>query len=185
MNNPDRERRSETREERKKILKALGEIAVLIALIGAILWLIGTVGVSGAKAEEAYRAYVICQPGDYVNARINPSTRSNSIGRYESGDSFWTDGKKRNGFLHVVNATLESSEAWIYAGYVCYETPQYINQKATVVSNGRLAARKTIDGKVRCWLKNGNEVTVYWMTDDWCVTNRGFIRTQYLETNGG
>jgi hypothetical protein len=50
-----------------------------------------------------------------------------------------------------------------------------------VCGGRRIAARKSAGGDIRCWLKSGDEVFVYYRTDEWCVTDRGFIMTKYLE----
>lgn len=131
-------------------------------------------------AEETYTtAYIMCQPHDYINVRAKPSTRSESYGRFISGDSFQIDGRESKGFLHA-KVALESNEGWIYAGYVVFDEPQYCNEQYVISSNGRVAALKYIDGPRRCWVKKGSTVTVVYTSSEWCLTNKGYIRTKYL-----
>lgn len=145
----------------------------LLIFLGALFFTLPAV------ADEYVTAYVMCQPDDYVNVRANPSTKSESYGRYISGDSFKTDGKKSKGFVHAIVA-LESNEGWIYAGYVVYDEPVYVNAEYKVASNGRVAARRYIGGPRRCWVKKGTTVKVSYMSSEWSLTNKGFIQTKYL-----
>jgi hypothetical protein len=94
-----------------------------------------------------------------------------------------TDSRKKNGFIKVYGIG-EFGEGWIHQGYVSWQEPVKVNGYALVVSRGRLAARRCIDGKRRCWLKNTQKVKVYWITDSWCVTDKGFVKTKYLEMEG-
>lgn len=131
------------------------------------------------NAEEV--AYVFC--ADYVNVRQFPSKKGEEIGRFETGDVVHLDGKKRNGFLHCVDTGLES-DGWIHAGFIVYDEPEHVNQKATVVSKGRLAARKYIGGKRTRWLKPLSTVTVYYWSEDWAITNCGYVQSKHLELEG-
>ena len=139
----------------------------------------------GFAEDSPVQAFVICQPGDYVNARISPNRKSEAVGYLECTDDIWLDGITRNGFAHCVDATFETETCWVYSGYIVFDEPEWMNgQTAIVVSNGRLAARKNCTGKVRKWLNNGDEIQVFWMSDEWCVTNMGFVKTQYIELVG-
>lgn len=160
----------------KKILIAVGELVVIVAIVWACVFVLQSVGM----AEEYMEAWVICQPNDYVNVRMNPSKRSTVVGYAEAGDEILVSDMEKNGFVCCYSIG-ESSCGWIHKGYVVYEKPVKVDVTATVASNKRLAARKYIGGKARKWLKNQDEVTVYWMTDEWCVTNKGFVMTKYLE----
>ena len=129
----------------------------------------------------AETAWVLCQPDSYVNIRQNPSSRSAIIGRYECGDEVEVSGKKKNGFMRCSGLSLEETDGWISAGYLVYSKPEPVFQHVTVHSNGRVACRKTVDGSRRCWVKDGDIVKVFYRSDEWSVTDRGFIRTEYVE----
>ena len=136
-----------------------------------------------ATAEETTaKAWVICQPGDYVNLRAKATKQSRAVSRLDCGDMVELDGKTKNGYARVVNLTIDGpGEVWIYTGYLVFDEPRWYGDEMTVVGNARVAARKNCGGDVRRWLQPGTDVWVYWMSEDWCVTNRGFIRTKYLE----
>lgn len=163
----------------KKLLVTVLEI-VLIALV---VYTVITVLNSTSFGEELTEAYVICQPGDYVNVRMSPSKKSQAIGYIESGEQFLTDEQMKNGFIHCYGIG-ECGEGWIHAGYVVFDEPVRVDRIAYSISKAKLAARKYIGGKVRKWLKNMTSVTVYWMSDEWCVTSSGFMKTMYLEMEG-
>ena len=163
-----------------KWLKVIAEIAVIAAVIYAIICFFGSLGV----AEEQYtRAWIVCQPNDYVNARNRPSSRSECVGWFDPGEEILLDGEKQNGFLHCVGR-FETCGAWVFSGYVVYEEPVKTDIHAYVISNRKLQARKYINGKRRCWLKTGDEIKIHWYTNEWCVTNKGFVMTRYLEMEG-
>ena len=163
----------------KKILKTLIEIALIALVIYAFITLTHSVSLS----EELWEAYVICQPDDYVNVRYQPNKRSQVVGYVEGGDWILIDGTERNGFIKCYEIG-EYGEGWIHKGYVVYDEPVRVNRMAFSVSRTRVACRRWIDGKVRKWLKNLDEVMVYWWSFDWCVTNKGFVKTEYLEMEG-
>lgn len=152
-------------------------------LLMAVLMVVGLVPTKGET--RLYEMYIVCQPGDYVNARIKPSTRSESLGRLDTGYSLMTDGKTKNGFLHCPHLLLENNEGWVYAGYLVDDPPvESGGAEFRVRTNGRVACRKCIDGERRCWVNDGDIVKVWYWTREWCVTNRGFVQTKYLERSG-
>lgn len=175
MNRMRPERQPDRREERMKLLVAgLETVIALAVLVGIIIFF------SAASAEE-YEGWIICTPGDYVNVRSGPGAKYECIGRFETGDRVTPDGKRRNGFLHCVRLGLESDEGWIHSGYIVDYEPRKVNREATVTGEGRVAARKNVGGKRTRWLQPGTKVFVYYRSADWCVTNRGYVQTEYLE----
>ena len=171
------------KERYPNIIRIL-KVAFVLCAICVVIFVATRLGFAEAQPTMAY---VICQPGDYVNARSTPHlhTDENIIGRYDSGDVIWVDGKTQNGFMHCVNASLEQDECWVYVGYIVFDKPEWMNGRtATVVSNGRLAARQNTCGKIRLWMNNGATIQVFWRTDEWCVTSCGFVMTEWLEVDG-
>ena len=131
---------------------------------------------------EDYDAWILCQPDSYVWVRMSPSKRGMELGRLECCDHVYTDGKMKNGFLHVWGFTFELDEGWIHKGYVVYDEPLAPTfQDTTIHSNGRVQARKTINGKRRCWLKDGQSIRVYYAADEWSITNKGFVKTKFID----
>jgi hypothetical protein len=165
----------------KLILTAI-ELAAIIGIIWYVIYFLQSMAF--AEEEQCTEMFVICQPNDYVNARYGASRKSMCVGRLECGDRVVTDGKKKNGFLHIVGAGFETDEAWVHAGYLAYDPPEWVGRTATVISRSTLMARRFIGGKVRKKLYTGDELTVYWKTDEWCVTSQGFVMTRYLELDG-
>lgn len=151
-------------------------------LAGLIAVLLITVLVFAVFAEEygpiTENVWVLCQPDSFVYIRERPSGRSQEAGRAECGDVFETEGKKTNGFLHVY-AAVEAGEGWISLGYIVWEKPEPVFETRHIKSRGRVNARRTIGGKRRCWLKDGDEIKVYWMAE-WAVTNKGFVKAEYI-----
>lgn len=183
MNKRTPEEQAMLRHNLYRIGKTILEILAIIAVVWVFIYVWTSFGLSSALGDD-YQAYIICQKDDYVNARSGPSRSTSPVGRFEAGDDFWTDGKTKNGFLHVTGSTFEVGECWVHAGYVVYDEPVRVSGTATVVSNGQLAARKYVNGKRRTWLKVNEDVDVIWWSDEWVVTNKGFVMTQYLEMNG-
>lgn len=164
----------------KKIVKTLLEIVLIIAI--AILIILATRSISFADDDGTFTAWVICQPGDWVNAREKPSRKSRECGFFEGGYPVETDGVIRNGFLRCYG--FEVGEAWVHTGYVVYDEPKRVEIPAYSIARGRLAARKYIGGKRRCWINENEDLVVYWISEEWCVTSKGFVRTEFLEMEG-
>lgn len=152
-------------------------LAVLIFMIGMMA---GMLLIGNASAEGG-DAWIICQPGDYVNARSGPSRKSGTLGRLDSGDKIHLTGESKKGFVRVERLGMEESEGWVFAGYIIDEQPcEYYGAKVTVKANGRVACRKYIDGPRRCWIHDGDSVKVYFAGGGWAVTSKGYIQTAYL-----
>ena len=160
----------------RTILQLIGISLILFAVFLICGWLISEV-----KAETT-EAYVLCD--SYVNIRKSPSRKSEVIGRFECGEKLTLDGKSKNGFLHCIDMALEDSDGWIHSGYVVYDKPIRADEPATIVSKGRLAARNRVNGDRLRWLKPLASVRVLWWSDDWCVTNCGYVQSRYLEPEG-
>ena len=153
---------------------------ILFSLLIIAVVLLSAYFMTRARSEES--VWVLCQPDSWVNVRATPSKHSNEIGRMECGDSAYTDGKTKNGYLHLVNLSFEEDEGWIKKGYIVYDEPyRPVIYDTTVDSKGRVAARKTIKGNRRCWLNDGQNIKVYMASSEWCVTNKGFVKTQFID----
>ena len=169
------------RSEIWKWFKLIGEILIIAGVIWLVVSLVQDIGL----AEDATEVkYVICAPGDYVNIREKASSRSESIGRFEPGYEVYTDGIRKNGYLHCVHLGLELDEGWICEGYTVDEHPEYLNCTATIVSKGRLAARKNVGGKRTRWLKPMATVKVWYWTSEWSLTNCGYVQSEFLDLDG-
>ena len=136
-----------------------------------------------AFADECY---ILCNPSDYINIRMTPSSNGVVVGRFDCGDSFETDWKTRKDkkgktWVHVINMHLESTDAWVCKNFV-QETPVVIGTDyITVDKNGRTAVRKYPNGKVRKWVENGDELRMLARSDEWAFTTYGYIRLDCVE----
>ena len=133
-----------------------------------------------AAGAEDRQIFILCNPKTPVIVRRSPKKASDETGRLDCGDTVMTDGKTRNGYLHVYGVT-ESGEGWIVTGHDVWEKPEILGCKAEVSAPGRVRARNKIGGKKVGWLQVGDEVTVYAMSEEWAVTNRGYVMNKYLE----
>lgn len=150
----------------------------------SIILLLAIFATSAAFADEN-EYFILCNPDSHVCIRRSPKKDSDEIGQLEFGDMILTDGRKRNGFLHCIRLSNEWGEGWVYKGYLVQDEPRKWGQLVSVTANGRVASRRYVNGKRQGWLKRGQKVTVYGYSDEWAVTNRGFVKTKFLEVGNG
>lgn len=153
------------------------KFAVIVCIIVGVLLAMQEFGF----AEDVW---VLCDPDSFVCVRDAPRKTSYAFGGITCGSRLTSDGKQKNHYLHVVEVPAESDTGWISTMFIVYDEPIPLYQSATVVSNGRLAARKGIGGKVRKWLKPMDQLTIYWWSNEWCLTNYGYVQSMYLELDG-
>ena len=127
--------------------------------------------------------WVLCQPDSFVYIRSAASKTSMTCGYMECGDSAETDDIKRNGYLHLSHVSNEYGSGWISRQYIVYSKPIIIALQCTVSANGRVACWRSIGGQRRCWIKPGDTVKVLAVTREWCITNKGFIKTKCLDVD--
>lgn len=130
-----------------------------------------------ASAALADTVYVLCQPNSFVYVRAFPKKGAETAGYAELGDALETDGVRKNGYLKVGGY---EGDAWIHKGFVTEYPVTIITANTEIMSKGRVACRRSINGTRRKWLKNETKVTVYAFAEDWAITNQGFIKTAYL-----
>ena len=154
------------------------ERTILIILTAVFFLLMVVTLLSAGKAEGRY---ILCdpRPGSMVNVHTRPLKSSMVSGWVECGQYVETDGKEKNGFVHVVGLPAEDPEGWIWAGYLVDEEP-WIETYLAEVWEGPVIARKSVNGKQKCVLKDGKTVTVYAQTHMWAVTSRGYIMCDWL-----
>ena len=152
------------------------EILLVAVLIFAAITLLNNLGI----AEDVN--YVMCM--DRVNIRMGASSRSDCVGWLEPGDTVYPDGKKKNGFIHCEIPSIEAGEGWIHRGYLVDEPPEKMDRAGYVIGNSKVQARKNVSGKRTRWLKPGGEVMVYWWTSEWCLTDCGYVMTDFIELDG-
>lgn len=154
----------------------------ILAMLYAAIMLIVAISVVCVKAMEPAltEAWILCQPDSYVNIRARASSKSQAEGYLLSGDRIWLDGETDDGYAHIDMASTERGEGWVHAGYIVFNKPQDINRQCVIRTNGRVACRRTIDGHRRCWVIDGSTVYVYKIAGEWAVTDKGFIKSEYI-----
>ena len=167
-----------------KLIRTALEILLIVAVVYGIVQLFAGLGISEAVAEEddCEVRWVLCS--DFVYVRPTPNKKQEPLGWLEPGDMVYVDGKIKNGYAHVVGLCLESDDGWVHKGFLVEDEPENMNRTATIVSKGRLAARKYVKGKRTRWLKPMATVRVYWWSDEWVLTDCGYVQSKYLELDG-
>ena len=150
------------------IKRIICTLLIMVVLMGAAM--------AGGIQEEVW---VLCGPGGLVNIRSRPGGAV--FGGATCGSVMWTDNRQKNGFLHVLDLAAEEEDGWISQRYIVYDQPEEVNADMRIAAQGRVACRKWIGGKVIRWVKPGDLVMVYWISDEWAVTGWGYIRSEFLE----
>ena len=146
---------------------------ILFLFIVTLIFLL----MSSSRAEEAW---VLCNPESYVILRAGPNKNRFEVGSAVCGTKMETEGKVKNGYLYVYDLAAEEDHGWVSTRYVVYDEPQEVMKEMTIVSQGRVAIRKWIKGKIVKWVKNGDKIKVLWTSNEWSITNKGYIMTKFL-----
>lgn len=160
---------------KEKIVAAI-LIAIILMLIGAII------GSYCHCEEQLATCWIMCKPGSYVTIRSTPSKNGQVNGYLDSGDSFQTDGESKDGWI----SCCSGEGGWVYCGYVVTEKPQIVGERYICAAKKQVACRKWMGGPQidgRPWLRNGEFVQVFLMADGWAITNRGYIRSEWLDVS--
>lgn len=160
-------------------IRTVFEILLLGACIMAAFLCLKGVGI--AEEENYIEGYILCKEHDLINVRRTPSKKGEEIGLFQCGQKLYLDGKEKNDYMHVCNLTLELTDGWVYKGYIVFDEPVKVDSEYKVISPQRLAVRKYVDGKIIKWLKPKSIVDVVYITKEWAVTNKGFIKRKFLE----
>ena len=164
--------------------KAIAFIILIVLAIAVGLW-IGT-SVCKAAEEQPISCWILCKPGSQVNIRRTPGKDGIIDGFLEACDTFKTDGTTRNGFVKALNVG-ENETGWVYAGFVVTDKPELSGERYVCVARNRAACRRWCDGPQITgrigWLYNGSNVQVFFRSNEWCVTSRGYIKTEWLEVD--
>ena len=172
--------------EKKNLIIVIVALAVAFAVIAAVaVDAVGTLLQLMASEAEAdsmeTECWVFCQPDGIVNVRSQPKKNSQEIAWASCGTKMMTNGKARDGYQYVYGLAAETTAGWISTKYIVYEEPKPVGAEMIIRAEGRVACRKCMDGKIVKWYEDGDRVHVYWLADGWAVTDRGYIRYEYLE----
>ena len=129
--------------------------------------------------------WALCKKGSHVEVHERPDKSSPVVGRLDPMDAFRTDGESRNGYIWCDIG--ESCGGWIYCGYVSTEEPIEVMERYVCVAKKQVACRRWIHGPQIAgragWLKNMQTVEVFYRTESWSVTSRGYIQSEWLEVD--
>lgn len=151
-------------------------------IIAILFLLVAVVAASLSAAEEAW---AMCQPDSNVYIRSNPSFNADVVAILEVGDQVETDGKKDGVWVHAF-FTCEAGEGWMHRGYMTYSEPDvYRDGISAETAYKQVNARRCAKGKINRKLKKGTQLTVFVTSDEWSITNLGYIQTRYLAFKEG
>lgn len=131
---------------------------------------------------EQNNAWIMCKPGGEVNIRPRATTHGQPIGRFAFGDGFVASRAYKD-WVYSGSLGIEEGEGWVSADYVVYDRPEEIpgGRVYTVRASGRVAIWKGLSCSSRaCWVRPGDRVTVWALSEGWALTDRGYIRRSYL-----
>lgn len=169
-------RKRDEREAKREFPLMCLTMFLFVAVFLVVFWFF-----PAAKAAELEEGWILCQPDSEVNVRARASKQSEVVGRCFLGDRVLID-RRTADWVHCVDLCCESGEGWVKASYVDEWEPEiYVQGVKAVTKAGKVNARYCIGGRVRKQLKKGVTVTVYAESEDYAVTNQGFIKPEYLE----
>ena len=161
-------------------------IVVLLAVIVAgIAYMLAANDARAAANDQLATCWVMCKPGSQVNVRRRPDGGSKSETQLDAGERILTDGECQDGWVHVYGVG-ENGGGWVYSGYIVLEEPQKIGTRYVCVAKKQAACRRWIGGPQvdgRAWIKNGENVDVFYIADGWACTSRGYIKAEWLEAD--
>ena len=163
-------------------LKWAAIVIEIIALVLLVCWGISIYYEFFAYAEAdgiQEEVWVLCEKDGCVNLREKP--KGQIFGGVQACSCLWTDNRTKGEWLHVVELPAECDSGWISSRYIVFDEPRPVFCELEIRAEGRVACRQWIGGKVVRWLHDGDAVMVYYSSDEWSVTDKGYIRTDFLE----
>ena len=164
-----------------KRLKAM--LFALCCVIAIVIGLTISAGECKAAGDKCITVWAMCQPGSTVIVRRGPSKNTMEVARLDPCDPVETDGRTKDGFIHVYG-NWENGDGFVYCGYLSTEKPEPVFEQYVCVSRARVACRRWISGPTmpnHAYITNGTNVDVFYRTSEWSVTNRGYIKSEWLE----
>lgn len=160
---------------RRKLIIAL----VVLLAASLVVWMAGM-----AKGEEEpVTMWVICSDS-YVNIRERPSTKAKIGGRLDFADevqvSELVEDRSGTEWYRVEDVT-ELGHGYVCASYLTTSKPERVDKTATVSASGRVAVYRRVNGTRKTWVKDGAQVRIRIQSDAWCLIDKGWIKTEYLE----
>ena len=170
-------------------MKRHNKYSILIAFIFTIVIVAICMFIaSNAKADESVTMYAVTARDVSINVRRNPNTRSDIVGRLEFGwDVEVIESKKVNGvWWYKINGVSEYGYGWVIGYYLISSEPERVkNVIGKVNANGRVATYSKIEGSRKGWVKPKDKLDISVYSDEWCYTDKGWVKTQYLDISKG
>ena len=162
------------------------KIAAIFALIVILILICVAIGAFVCHGEDQLvTCYAICKPGSHVNIHMTPSESGTVTGYLECGDSFQTDAEAEDGWIPCYGV---GEGGWVYVGYVSTEPVRKVGEQYVCVAKKQVACRRWCNGPQikdskgrKQWLKNGQNVDVFCIGDEWAVTSRGYVKAEWLD----
>ena len=159
---------------RRKLIIAL----VVLLAASMVIWMAGM----ARGEEELATMWVICSDS-YVNIRERPSTKAKIGGRLDFGDevqvSELVEDRSGTEWYRIEDVT-ELGHGYVCASYLTTSKPERVDKTATVSASGRVAVYRRVNGARKTWVKAGAQVRIRIQSDAWCLSDNGWIRSEYL-----
>lgn len=129
-----------------------------------------------------YEGWILCTPRGSVNVRSKPDVSGEKTGRLYLGDRIVIDGAtSRATWVHSSDMPTDEGRGWISGQFVTTEPVELMHGTMRVTASGRVAAWESMTCRARsAWLRPGETVEVYATSGEWAVTEKGFVRLEYL-----
>lgn len=134
-------------------------------------------------AAEGITMYAISRDSP-VNVRLKPSTKATIGGYLDFGWEATVIDEQRDSsgtLWYKVDGITEMGYGWVCSNYMVPDKPSKVFDTYTVKASGRVAVYSRVEGKRKTWAKPGQKLKVTIYSDSWCLTEKGYVRTEYLE----
>jgi uncharacterized protein YycO len=129
-----------------------------------------------------FDGWVMCGPMAHVNIRSRPDVSGEKTGRLYLGDRITIDNTtKKGGWVHSSDLPTDAGSGWVSSQYITTDPVDLTRCQMRVTASGRVAAWESMTCRARsAWLRPGETVEVYATSGEWAVTEKGFVRLEYL-----
>lgn len=153
-----------------------------LAFVMALVFVTGAFSLASANMKM----HVLCDPNSYVNIRKDPNSKAYIMGKLYAMDDVTVIASRTvgNTTWYQIDVFLESGNVgWVSGGFLVYDEISYYKTgvEAKIKAKGGVHSRKSIDGKIRSKIKDRSTVQVFLYSNEWCVTNRGYIKTKFID----
>ena len=159
-------------------LLARAVMAGMIIFCVAILLLILTTPPAGAETMWA-----ICRGNGSINVRESPSLQAPVGGWLEFGwdvDAVASKVDRYGMTWYQIDGATERGTGWVCGDYLVASQPYRCDEYYVIDAGGRVAIRDRINGKRVGWAQPGQELHITIMSDDWMLSDAGWIRAEFL-----